>query len=241
MFDKLLSMLLKEPLILFVVGAWIIGIIGSVVKSAKKARERAEQARQLPSEQVERARPEPVQMPTPVARERSAEEIAREMRRILGVETVPAEAAAGDRSAPESSRGHRRETEARHGDVVDHAENSGSAEPPPLPPTPRRRNVVVPERAPVPVVPSTNRRRLPTQVDPHVGESMQHRVAPQSGRVGGHAAGAEIGNLGGRVHDASSQLEVRGRYTLSDLKRVVVMSEILGRPLSLRSPGEREI
>ncbi|MBL8754528.1 MAG: hypothetical protein JNK15_14585 [Planctomycetes bacterium] len=246
MFEKLLAFLLREPLILVVVGAWLIGMVGGIVKAMKQARERAERARQLPRESDATGLPPMARVPAPpppapVATppvDRSPEALAREMRRILGIEPAPAEAKGGDRSDAD---------EARAGDVAPRESDRGDAgpvadsTPPPLPSgTMRRRNVAEPERAPVPVVPTTNRRRLEIHVAPHVGESIGRRASPQSGRVGSHSSGSELGNLGGRGASRARQRSSRSRYPLTDLKRILVLNEILGPPLALRR-NEREV
>jgi hypothetical protein len=236
-FEKLIAFLMREPLILVVVGAWLVGMLGGIVKAVKQARARAERARQLPRESeastlppLAQQRPEPLASPSPspspapVATppaERSPEALAREMRRILGIEEPPAEATRGNRAEPP-------EPASAGGPLAE-------AAPPSLPSaTVRKRNAVEPERAPVPVVPTTNRRRLDIHVDPHVGEGIERRTAPQSGRVGSHAAGSELGSLGGRSPAQSRQRTTRSRFPLTDLKRILVLNEILGPPLALR-------
>lgn len=230
---RLLEFLLQNPILLLVIGAWIFGMIGNILKAAKKAREKAERSSRAP--EPRRAAPAPApatrSRPQPAAAEsgnvRSAEEIAREMRRILGEDP-----ARGDRAPAEASRG----------DVgVDYDEPPVAATPPPLPERIRRRNVPEPERAPTPVVPTTSARRLQIHVDPHVGESIQHRATVSSGRVGDRAAGAELGSLGGRTHERHRQRAKAGRYALVDLKRIIVLNEILGPPLALRRAGDRDV
>lgn len=236
--QQFLRFFLDNPIILLVVGAWILGVIGNVLKAVKKARERAEAAGQLPSQRRE---VEPVQVsppaPPPERTPARADEIAREMRRILGVETAPDEARSGDRV----ERTHR---ERMQGDEVAEPEQRHEPDmharprpvPPPLPSRSVRRTVAEPERAPTPVVPTTAGRRLTIHVDPHVGESIQHRATVRSSRV----AGPELGNLGGRVQHGEVRRATGQRYALDDLKRVIVLSEILGPPLALRQPGERD-
>ena len=117
-------------------------------------------------------------------------------------------------------------------------EPEAPAAPPPLP-TPVRRRQIGEEMAPRAVVPTTSARRLPTHIDPHVGESIGQRVHRQRSTVGEHARGSELGNLGGRVHQVAVQRSAAHRFALDDLKRAFVLSEILGPPLSLRE--ERQI
>jgi hypothetical protein len=250
--DRLIRFLFEQPLLLIVLLAWVAGILGNIAKVAKRRRERAEQeARQrhgeLPSREQRSApaelRAEPgVPPPLPQQAEpRSSEQIAREMRRILGMEE-PAGAGGGvatarpDRAAEERVREERRALAERlraERAARERAREAARA-------AQHRRDVAMPERPPVPVVPTTASRRLEIHVDPHVGERIQHRGSVQSGRVGTHAVGHELGQLGGRSSAARrARTQRRGRYTLDDLDRIIVLSEILGPPLALR--GDRQV
>lgn len=42
--DKLIELVMRNPLILLIVGAWVVGMVANAVKAQKKARERREQA-----------------------------------------------------------------------------------------------------------------------------------------------------------------------------------------------------
>lgn len=93
-----------------------------------------------------------------------------------------------------------------------------------------QRNRVEPERAPVPVVPTTQSRKLATHVDPHVGEQLAQRHVRTSG------PSRELGTLGGRAtHKVVVHHEAARRFALDDLRRAFVLSEILGPPLARRS------
>ncbi|MBL8737008.1 MAG: hypothetical protein JNL12_11315 [Planctomycetes bacterium] len=92
-----------------------------------------------------------------------------------------------------------------------------------------QRNRVEPERAPVPVVPTTQTRKLTTHVDPHVGEQLAQRHVKTTG------PSRELGSLGGRSQQRAVQHEEQKRFALKDLKRAFVLSEILGPPLARRS------
>src|SRR5262245_32100523 len=72
-----------NPIVLFLLVAWVAGMIGNIGKAAKKARERAERSQNAPPSQPAQTRP-PSQPAEPGPR--SAEEVAREMRRILGLD-----------------------------------------------------------------------------------------------------------------------------------------------------------
>jgi hypothetical protein len=203
--NRLLRFLFENPILLVIVGLWIAGVVGNVLKAAQR--------RQQQGRGADRPQPEVRERPRPEADERrSAEEVAREMRRILGMEE----------SAPPEPK----ETE-----VV---------RPRPVPVVVRR-DVALPERAPTPARPTTQARRLPKHVDPHVGERIQQRHGPQSGRVGHKEQGKGLGSLGGRVQEVHGlKRQRRGLVDLTDLQRAFVMSEVLGKPLALRRPDDSQ-
>jgi colicin import membrane protein len=279
----------QNPLVLFVLLAWIAGMVGNLVKAAKRSRERAEQAArqrhgELPSAEARSAppsmEPRPIESRAPEPRPseprhgdaRNAEQIAREMRRILGVEeptqgdvaTVPPPLPREQREPParrqhrdrtqheERVRAERAAREAKVRAERDARESRVRAERAAREAkaraeraaresrAPRWRDGGSAERPPAPVVPTTSSRRLEIHVDPHVGEAIQRRGSVKSGRVGDHAASHELGRLGGRVAAASHRRATAHRYALVDLKRVIVLNEILGPPLALRR-GEREV
>jgi hypothetical protein len=217
--DRLLQFLLSNPILLFIVGAWLVGAISNVLKVAKQRREaEARAGRRVPTPGTASSSPAESASPAAVG-PRSAEEIAREMRRILGVETEPA-------SPPPAWS---RRTEA-----------SVPAEPAEVA-APAYREPTQGDSGSFPVVvPNPLGRRLPTRVDPHVGEAMAHRASPHSHRVGAHAQGHELGRLGGRVHKEGVQRVQAKRFALDDLKRAFVLGEILGPPLAVRRRDERD-
>jgi hypothetical protein len=197
--------------VLLILVAWVAGMIGNIGKAAKKARERAEHAAR--AERVERMKSAPSQPAQPAEPgTRSSEEVAREMRRILGLDREEA---------------REEETE------------------PPSKPPPRpveevaRREVVIAERPPTPVVPTTQQRRITLHVDPHVGDRIAARQSPQSGRVGKHEAGSTLGSLGGRVSGPARASRMSQRYSLDNLPKALVLNEILGKPLALRQLDDR--
>ena len=81
--QRLLEFLFQNPILLFILIAWVAGVVGNAVKATKRARERAEQMRRMPS-----AEPRPAAQPVATERQASpsAEEVAAEMRRILGMD-----------------------------------------------------------------------------------------------------------------------------------------------------------
>ncbi|MFY9342233.1 MAG: hypothetical protein WAT39_07080, partial [Planctomycetota bacterium] len=125
---RLIQFLLDNPIVLLVVGVWIVGMIGNIAKAAKTARERAERAQRTAERREAPALPDRAGSPREV---RTAEEIAREMRRILGGDPEPEETVSSE-AASELPR----------------------PAPPPRPRPIRRIDVAEPEAAPVPVVPT---------------------------------------------------------------------------------------
>jgi hypothetical protein len=212
---KLLEFLLANPILAFVAVAWIAGILGNLAKAAKRRQQQASLPSQQPTASMPRtADPQP-----------DADAVAREMRRILG--------------QAERDEQRERDRAMRHEPVTTEpvaTEFEPPAQPnrtPPPLPSVQRRNRVEPERAPTPVVPTTASRRLPSQIESHVGEKLAHRhVRPT-------AAAHELGTLGGRAQQMAGRRTDARRFALGDLKRAFVLSEILGPPLSIRR--EREL
>jgi hypothetical protein len=210
---RLFLFLVENPILLVILVAWVAGMINNARLALKKARERAS----LPPATGQQTASNAPSLPP-----RTAEQIQREMRRILGVE--PAE---GDerRSAPPAPPALPR------------------AQPKPLARTAAERHRAwdrpTVEKPPAPVVPSMSSQRRSTRVDPHVGEAMARRanLSPPRAAAVGHS---QLGDLGGRVHHDATKRAGVGRYALTDLKRIMVLNEILGPPLALRR-SERDI
>lgn len=200
---RFLAFLFENPIVLFALAAWVFGAIG---KASTKAAGRTKRPEASPSAgrgpsgqgssgQAGRASAWSEPQAQRQSADRRAEEIAAEMRRLLGMEEPAA-------AAP--------------------------------PPRAVRREVVEPERPPVPVQIVTRERRLPRQEQSHVGEALQHRHMPETKAGRGSRS---MGGLGGR-NEAQTERVVRRESLVSvgDLKRAFVMAEVLGRPLALR-PG----
>jgi hypothetical protein len=230
--EQIWRILRDNPILLLLVGSWVVGGIGSAVR---KARERAEQERQA-------GRRMPMDVPQEDARTMQAEpsrpseeDVAEKLRRILGeLETggpaapqrVPAPAAR--REPTPHSFDADAEEEVREVTVREEprAVPVRNAEPPALP----QRSAPT-SYAPRPFVPSTLG-RVPVQVQPHVGESMQRRSAPASGAV----ATTRLGELGGRGPAETRRRSGRpgALVDLTDLRSAIVLREVLDRPLALR-------
>ena len=237
--DKLFEFLRLNPIVLFVLGAWLIGTIGNVLQARRKAKsqERRGERRQQrhaqpighdtqtmpaprgpaaqPNETVavpgrsqdamSTTTPQPAQQPQPQARPDSAEQVAREMRRILGLEPKP---------EPRVER--------------------------PIP---------TPARVPEPEYDETRPRgAVGSGVDPHVGDSMrarhlewdrqaQQRSKQREDRA--RKARAQFGTLGGRVTEQRRHTRSASRFSLDDLRTAIVLNEILSPPVSLRPHDER--
>jgi hypothetical protein len=180
--DKLLELLFREPLLLILLLGWIVGGLGKLMQQKKKGPAAAPRSKARPAR----------------APARSPEEIAAEMRRLLGMEPAP-------RQKP-------------------------AAAPPQVPAARPPAREAFAERPPEPLRPATLG-RVEVHVDPHVGERMQQRRAPSSGGV----ARRELGTLGGRNVGARQLGPARKSLVdLSDLKRAVVLREILDAPRALR-------
>lgn len=154
--DRLLRFLLDNPIIAIVVVFWIFGAINNVRTAAKRREQAARRAERGPV-----ATPSAEPRPSGRMQEADAEQVAREMRRILGLPDPPAPAPS--RPAPRP---------------VAPPRPVRAAERPPTPvrPTTQARRLDV----------HTTR----TEVGSHVGESMaQRRAAPTAdlGSLGGRA------------------------------------------------------
>jgi hypothetical protein len=203
--QRLIEFLMANPWVALIVVAWVAGMIGNIGKAAKKTRERAERARSAPSQPQSRQQ----SLPAEPGR-RSAEEVAKEMRRILGLDP---EAETEQPSEPPPPR--------RVSEEV------------------ARRDVVTPERPPTPVMPTTQERKIKVHVDPHVGNRIAGRQSPQSGRVGKKEPGSAIGSLGGRVGGPTHRRRMSQRFSLDNIPKALVLNEILSKPLALRELDDR--
>lgn len=216
--QQLWDFLRQNPIILLILVMWLVGLAGKVLQGVGQ---RAQQAARRSAEELARRRaagqapqpPRPQQTqlpamqtkapPTPAGRGRpmTQEEAIAEMRRILAGE------------AP-----------------------AGRPEPKPQPrpeprPEPRRQRPMRQEPASGDAARGGRLSQMEVHVDPHVGERMQRRQSPSSGRVG-HTG---LGGLGGREKRAGPRRAARvGLLDLDDLKRAIVVREVLGPPVALR-------
>ena len=237
MLEQVWRILRDNPILLLLVGSWIVGGIGSAVR---KARERAEAerraGRRIPAasagEDVRTLQAEPVRP--------AEEDVAEKLRRILGEMESGGQPASQRTPEPASRREPQPhsfdedvEEEIREVTVREEprAVPVRTAAPPPLP----QRSAPT-SYTPRPFVPSTLG-KVPVQVQPHVGESIQRRAAPASGAV----AATRLGELGGRG-PAETRRRVGGKgalVDLSDLRSAIVLREVLDRPLAMREEWGR--
>jgi len=259
--DKLIAQLMKQPIIVFFVLVWVIGFITNMIKAQKKASEkRAETLRPTPVARSESsgsatqnriaqqgsvvsimgtgqqpALPErrtfqgavrgaqgavsqatgaratgggfAANAPSRGAPQviKSAEEIAREMRRVLGLE-------------PE--------------DVV--FQQPARATLPPVLKEPELRN-------PAMVRLRAEQDRQKHHVESHLGESMRDRHMAKSKASQRPSSRGAIGNLGGRTKARVKVdlVPVKRRYQMDELRKAIVMSEVLSPPVALRPSWDR--
>ncbi|MFN3240577.1 MAG: hypothetical protein ACE37K_03595 [Planctomycetota bacterium] len=232
--DKLFQVLMKNPIILFLIGAWLVGMIGNTIKARKKAaeRRRAEEARR-PKVDTSVQQPLPEQRQAPVVARREAPQ-SRTTTQPGGAQPTSAQAGRG-------SGGRLAGTGAQSPDeIAREMRRILGLDPEPAPPAPRPAPTPPPiEKPPEPVRTSTGSRRLDIHVDPHVGESIRDRHMQET-RVGKPSAGrGAIGNLGGRVQQRRKAVGLGSRYSLEDLRQAIVINEILSPPVSVRPHDDR--
>jgi hypothetical protein len=202
MLRRIVQFLIENPIVAFFVLAWIAGMIGNVVRGAKKAAPRPQGARRPPA-------------PVAIEPARSPEAVAAEMRRILGLDPEPV--------AKPEPRPHASPRPVVAPEVVRR---------------PLRTEITEGDRAPAPVMPSTQRRRLELHDNPHVGEAIEQRHMVESARSAARDGAAKLGGLGGRAVAGPRHVRPDRRLVdLHDLKRIFVLSEILGPPLAMRDGG----
>ena len=200
-------LLQEQPFLALLLLGWLLSAVAGAVKKAGKRAEAARKGQTPPSAAQPRsaeppwpqpqARPQPP--PRPQRRQPSSEEVAAEMRRILGMEAPPAQR----RKAP--------------------------APPPPVVQTPQvRRPVLTP-----PTITAAPLSKL-SELEKHLGASIESRQLSASGSIGA----TQLGSLGGRASERQTQRRAAaGLVSLDDLPRLLVMAEVLGKPLALRDNG----
>lgn len=255
--DKIIELLMRQPLIVLLVGAWLVGMVTNAMKAQKKAKERREA--QLRPTKV--ATPETAAEPTPA--KAAADKGPGEAVASMG--TGQRQQLADRRKAPASMRSRMKDESAWP------APKSGPAQPAPAAkkatspdeiaaemrrifgldskPAPKverqpaRPEPVRVEPEAVPTEPRNVRVRsseppLRSSVDSHVGERARDRHLKESTIGQTRGKRGAIGNLGGRVQARKKRVQASRRFPMEDLKRIIVMNEILSPPVTLRDQGD---
>lgn len=235
MLEQVWRILRDNPILLLLVGSWVVGGIGSAVR---KARERAEAERRSGRRMSAAGNGEDDRPFQPEPARPAEEDVAEKLRRILG------EMEGGGQPAPQRNPDPRPRRETQPHSFDEDVEEEvrevrvreepravpvRTAEPPPLP-----QRAAPTSYNPRPFVPSTLGR---AQVQPHVGESIQRRSTPASGAV----ATTRLGELGGRGPAETRRRSERpgAVVDLSNLRSAIVLREVLDRPLALREEWGR--
>ncbi|MCK5940793.1 MAG: hypothetical protein KAI24_02390 [Planctomycetes bacterium] len=228
--DKLFELLFRNPIILFLVGAWLVGMISNVAKARRKAAERRRtEGAPRPKQDTTVMAPIPQQRQASVAGKGDVSAsnlpLPSVPRREPPPVTASPPAAPPQSQSPEQIAREMRRIlglEPEPEPTVRKAPPRPPVQPPP--PPPRRE-----ERA----------RGLPSHVDPHVGEGIRDRHMQRS-KVGQPSKGrSAIGNLGGRVKKRKLAVARNSRYSLDDLRKAIVINEILSPPVSVRGHEDR--
>ena len=272
--DKIIELLMKQPIIAFFLVIWVIGAIGNALKAKQKVKERNEAKTR----------------PTPVARAESSDSLAGNMSAgsmsagniadravggskpgavVGGMGTGQQKQLAAQRQAPTSMRGRDRQViptakpvpaakavpatnpAAKTPDQVaremrrilglePEAPKPVAAPAQPAPPPMRREPVMIDNAA---VQLSKSPSRAKEHMSSHVGEGMRdrHMAASKVGQTTRKPSSrGEIGNLGGRNKPRKRRLVERvRRYPMTDLRRIIVMSELLSPPITMRPKSDR--
>jgi hypothetical protein len=245
--DKLIELVMRNPLILLIVGAWVVGMVANAVKAQKKVRERREQA----------MGPSPVATKeastTPQAQKGPREVVAAmgsgqqkrlpERRQMPGAarSVQPTQATpppvAGGRTGATSPDDIAAEMRRIFG-----LDSKPRATTQPAPPASPARSAP-PEIQIEPELINRRRVHVRSSIDSHVGEKAHERRLKKStvGQSSSHRGA--IGNLGGRVSARRKKKQPRAnrRFPLDDLKRLIVMNEILSPPVSLRDSTQNSL
>ena len=272
--DKIIELLMKQPIIAFFLVIWVIGAIGNALKAKQKVKERNEANTR----------------PTPVVRAESSDSSAGDSPAggslagniagravggdkpgavVGGMGTGQQKQLAAQRQAPTSMRGRDRQViptakpvpaakavpatnpAAKTPDQVaremrrilglePEAPKPVAAPAQPAPPPMRREPVMIDHAA---VELSKSPSLAKEHMSSHVGEGMRdrHLAASKVGQTSRRPSSrGEIGNLGGRNKPRKRRLVERvRRYPMTDLRRIIVMSELLSPPITMRPKSDR--
>lgn len=250
--DKLLEALFRQPLLLLLVGAWLVGVVANALKAQKKAKEKREAA--LRPSKVEQSTPEPTAPARAAAKQKGPGEV------VGSLGTGQRAELPERRNAPASMRGAQKpvmpaqQPAAKKATTPDEIaaemrrifglEPKPTPKPKPVPATPPRRPEPVRIEAESELIdPRSVRVRsseppLRSRVDSHVGEKARDRHLAESKVGKARGPRGAIGNLGGRVSSGRRQKDNNRRFPLADLRKIIVMNEILSPPVAMRDPSE---
>ena len=237
--DKLIRLLFENPILLFIIGAWVFGAISNAAKAKNKAGGSAQRRRSRKRHSAEEQQTMAQQTMAQQTMAQPLPDLAqqRAQRRSPSPPPSPPSTAARAGGRLAGSAAQTPEQIAREMRRI-----LGLEAPPAAPPPGARSPAPAPpplERPPEPVRVSLDSTRIETRVDPHVGEGIRDRHLRES-MVGKARAGrGAIGNLGGRVSSGKRAVGRDSRYALDDLRKAIVISEILSPPVSLRSHDDR--
>jgi hypothetical protein len=259
--DKIIELLMRQPIVAFFLVVWVIGAITNAMKAKQKIRERSEaKARSAQVSAAQSASTSVIDGPSGDVASRSA--VGAKPGVVVGdLGTGEQKKLKQQRQAPASMRGRDRQ-------VIPAAKSVPAAKPATKPVTNspeqvaremRRLLGLEPDLAPPvpnptpPVSPPVRSApvesvvlpfrdspaRAEQHVESHVGESMRdrHMAASKVGTV--QSSRGEIGSLGGRTKRVKRRpVDYERRYAMTDLRRIVVMNEILSPPITLRQRQE---
>jgi hypothetical protein len=272
--DKIIELLMKQPIVAFFLVIWVIGAIGNALKAKQKVKQRNEAKTR----------------PTPVARAESSDLSAGDSPAggllagniadravggskpgavVGGMGTGQQKQLTAQRQAPTSMRGRDRQViptakpvpatkavpatnpAAKTPDQVaremrrilglePEAPKPVAAPAQPAPPPMRREPVMIDHAA---VQFSKSPSLAKEHMSSHVGEGMRdrHLAASKVGQTSRRPSSrGEIGNLGGRNKPRKRRpVERVRRYPMTDLRRIIVMSELLSPPITMRPKSDR--
>ncbi|MFK7742370.1 MAG: hypothetical protein AB8H80_18800 [Planctomycetota bacterium] len=265
---RLIDFLLNQPLVLFLIGAWLIGLVGNVQKARKKSRERAERRKR----QVEAdggAKPatvdtastartassgnrgglQPVKGPVragpqsggggaqpPVAARRGAPT-------AMGRAGSDSQPAVAQQRSPQTAGPASQQPQQAAEEVAREMRRILGLEPKtepaasPRPVSPRPPAAPSARREPEPIrreLLGSERDQLRTRVDPHVGESLRDRHVVRDRSLQGRSTRPAMGSLGGRTTRRKKVETKASRFALDDLRKAIVLNEILSPPRAMR-------
>jgi len=241
--DKFIELLVRNPLIALILGGWLVGAVGNAIKSQRKVRDRQKTTPKRSSQDVAGARGPLAQKEGATATIRDISEQAKRRPEIaagrasspLGAATAPqpkTTPATSARKSPEQIAAEMRRIfglEPKAPEPARPTEGPAQVAEPSEPPPPRSAEPAARSRASRSVESTYE-----TTIAPHVGERARERHLKKSAVGQTRGDRGAIGSLGGRARVSRAAATVERRFPLGDLRRVIVMNEILSPPVSMR-------